>query len=68
MNNQGFFGALWQYWNIHEKPRLDRKNTVFENARVSNREALYFGLWFIIIGLILISISSVLYALFWSMI
>lgn len=31
IDNQGFIGALYQYWNISDKPRLYRRNTWFED-------------------------------------
>ena len=40
MNNQGFWGAMVQYWTVDEKPRLHRRNTWFEDHQPSN----YFGL------------------------
>lgn len=68
MTNQKLLGALWQYWNIQPKARLNRQNTYFKDHEVSNRSALSFGLWFIVTVLALLSISSIGYALFWSMI
>ena len=45
MNNQGLFGALDQFWTVNEKPRLDRRNTYFEdNLKVSNYDALKFAM------------------------
>ena len=44
MTGQGLFGALVQYWDIQPKPRLDRRNTYFNDHRVSNTDALRFGL------------------------
>ena len=57
MSNQGFFGALWQYWNIQEKPRLDRRNTYFDDKldMVSNYDALVFGICFIVVALAIFS-------------
>ena len=41
MNNQGLFGALEQFWTVNDKPRLNRRNTYFEdNLKVSNYDAL----------------------------
>ena len=42
--NQGLFGALVQYWDIQPQVRLGRKNTFFEDVKVSNIDALRFGL------------------------
>ena len=50
MVNQGLFGAIWQYWDIQEKPRLDRRNTYFDES-VSNAVALRFGVAFILLAL-----------------
>lgn len=45
MSNQGLYGALEQFWTVNEAPRLDRKNTYFEDhPNVSNYDALKFGL------------------------
>jgi len=35
MDNQGFYGALVQFWTIDEKPRLHRRNTWFEDHQPS---------------------------------
>ena len=44
MTNQGFIGALIQYWNIDEKPRLNRRNTYFDDEVLSNSDALRVGI------------------------
>lgn len=44
MNNQGLFGALDQFWTVNEKPRLDRRNTYFEDIQPSNYDALKFAM------------------------
>lgn len=45
MVNQGLLGALAQYWTVDEKPRLNRKNTYFEDAlTLSNADALRLGI------------------------
>lgn len=36
MNNQGFIGALIQYFTIEDKPRLHRRNTFFEDIGISD--------------------------------
>ena len=54
MTSQGFFGALWQYWNIQPKVRLERRNTCFEEE-VSNADALRFCLFS---SMVIISIIS----------
>lgn len=65
MTSQGFFGALWQYWNIQEKPRLERRNTFFDDSldKVSNYDALVFGTCFIIVALAIISTWLIVSAL-----
>lgn len=42
--DQGLVGALHQYWNIDEKPRLYRRNTYFDDVSVSNLTALRVGI------------------------
>ena len=44
MNNQGFMGALAQYWTVDPKPRLHRKNTFFDDVQLSNWDALKVGI------------------------
>lgn len=60
MNNQGLFGALDQYWSIEEKPRLNRRNTYFDDVQVSNTDALRVG--------IVVSTLAVAIVVFWSLI
>lgn len=59
MNNQGLFGALNQYWSIEEKPRLHRRNTYFDDVKVSNVQALRVG--------IVVSTVAVAIVVFWSL-
>jgi len=60
MSNQGFFGALEQYWTVNEAPRLNRRNTFFEdNFKVSNIGALRFG--------VVVSIVATAILTFWSL-
>lgn len=44
MNNQGLLGALDQYWSIEDKPRLNRRNTFFDDVQLSNIDALRVGI------------------------
>ena len=44
MNDQGLFGALDQYWTVEDKPRLHRRNTYFDDANLSNIDALRVGI------------------------
>ncbi len=59
MSNQGFFGALEQYWTVNEAPRLDRRNTFFDDVKVDNVTALRFGL--------VTSIVATAIIIFWSL-
>lgn len=58
MNNQGLFGALDQFWTINEKPRLDRRNTYFEDIKLSNYDALKFAM--------VVSTLATAIVIFWS--
>ena len=35
MNDQGFLGALEQYWTVEDKPRLNRRNSWFRDHQVN---------------------------------
>lgn len=59
MNNQGLMGAIAQYWTIDEKPRLNRRNTYFEDVQLSNFNALRVG--------IVVSTIAVAIVVFWSL-
>lgn len=59
MNDQGFFGALDQYWTVNEKPRLGRRNTYFDEVQVSNFMALKVG--------IVVSALATAIVVFWSL-
>ena len=59
MNDQGFFGALDQYWTVNEKPRLARRNTYFDDVQVSNIQALKVG--------IVASMVATAIVVFWSL-
>ena len=60
MSNQSFLGALEQYWTVNEAPRLNRRNTFFDDAEMSNWDALRFGLGASIIGISIITFWSLL--------
>lgn len=60
MSNQGLKGALEQYWTIEPKARLHRRNTYFEDAQVSNMDALRFGLLVSTIAIGVVGFWSVL--------
>ena len=59
MNNQGFFGALEQFWTIEEKPRLNRRNSYFSEVELSNLEALRVG--------VAVSVIATAIIVFWSL-
>ena len=59
MVSQGFFGALVQYWTVEPKPRLDRRNTYFDDLEVSNMTALRLG--------IVVSVVANAIIVFWSL-
>lgn len=40
MDNQGLFGALDQYWSVEPKPRLNRRNTYFEDVSITESHLL----------------------------
>lgn len=40
MSNQGIWGALEQYWRVEPKPRLNRRNTYFEDVAISEYHLL----------------------------
>ena len=42
--DQGIVGALDQYWTLEPKPRLYRRNTYFDDASISNTQALRVGI------------------------
>ena len=59
MNDQGFIGALDQYWTLNEKPRLGRRNTFFDEVQISNFMALKVG--------IAVSMIATAIVVFWSL-
>ena len=56
--DQGLVGALHQYWNIDEKPRLYRKNTYFDDVQVSNLTALRVGIVVSVVATAIIGLWS----------
>ena len=60
MNDQGLFGALDQYWTIDEKPRLNRRNTYFDDVQLSNLDALRVG--------IVVSVVAIAIVVFWCLV
>ena len=57
MTDQGLYGALDQYWTLEPKARLHRRNSYFNDHKVSNFDALRFGL--------VVSIVATAIVLFW---
>ena len=55
LTSQGLIGALEQYWSINPKPRLERKNTYFDDAQLSNAQALRVG---IVVSTVLIAVMG----------
>lgn len=52
MSNQGFTGALIQYFTIEDKPRLNRRNTWFrDNFRISEAIAIRFIIVFVSVAI-----------------
>ena len=60
MDNQGLFGALEQYWTVNDKPRLNRKNTYFDDLTLSNADALRVG--------VLVATLAIAIVVSWSLI
>ncbi len=59
-DNQGFTGALHQYWNLSDKPRLDRRNTYFDEVRLSNINSLRVGIVAIVLATAIVVAWSVM--------
>ena len=60
MSNQGLFGAFEQYWTVNEAPRLDRKNTFFDDhPKVSNYDALRIALVTSVIATAIVVVWSI---------
>ena len=57
--NEGLLGALDQYWGIEPKVRLHRRNTFFNDAQMSNTDALKVG--------IVVSSLATAIIIFWSL-
>ena len=51
MSNQGFKGALAQYWTVEDKPRLTRRNTWFEEHQPSRKSANQFYIGITVVAL-----------------
>lgn len=63
MTNQGFTGALIQYFTIEEKPRLTRRNTWFrDHLEISEKLAMniFVVIFSIILGVSIFSMMGLL--------
>ena len=60
MTNQGLQGALEQYWTVEPKARLHRRNTYFEDAKLTNWDSLRVGIVAVMIAIAIIGFWSVL--------
>ena len=58
MSNQGFVGAVIQYFTIEDKPRLTRRNTWFRDHHISEKLATNI---FVILISIVIGVSVFIY-------
>ena len=59
MNDQGLYGALSQYWTVEPKARLHRRNTYFDDAQLSNAQALRVGIVVSVIATAIIGFWSI---------
>ena len=60
--NQGFFGALEQYWTVDEQPRLNRKNSWFREHQ-PKQSSLIIGTYIAVPTLILFMVFCILEAM-----
>ena len=60
--NQGFIGAILQYFTIEDKPRLYRRNSWFRDHGISEEMAIHLLVIFcsIVMGLIVFSMVGFL--------
>lgn len=58
MTNQGFYGALKQYWTVDEKPRLNRRNSWFEDHRPTPYDTLRIGIVAITLAMAIVGFWS----------
>ena len=58
MNNQGFLFAVIQYFTVEDKPRLYRRNTWFDDHKLSSESANYFWIGFTILAMAIIIVWS----------
>ena len=59
MDNQGLFGALEQFWSINDQPRLNRKNTFFDDIKFNDP----FIVELVCLGLVVIPVILVIIAM-----
>lgn len=60
MSSQGLWGAIEQYWTVEPKVRLHRRNTFFDDCKVSNIDALRFFLGSSVLAIAIIVSWSVM--------
>lgn len=62
MSNQGFVGAVIQYFTIEDKPRLTRRNTWFRDHQISEKLAtnIFVVIFSIILGVSIFNILGLL--------
>lgn len=56
MSKNGLLGALDQYWGIEPKVRLHRRNTFFNDAQLSNYDALKVGIVASVVAIVIIGV------------
>lgn len=59
MVDQGLWGAIEQYWSVEDKPRLNRRNTYFEDHHLSSINVLYIYLLFLTVGITIVMLGIV---------
>lgn len=59
MNNQGLWGAFEQYWTVEPKVRLNRRNTYFDDLKMSSWDSLRVGIVAVMVAVAIIGFWSV---------
>lgn len=62
MNNQGFLGALSQYWSVEDKPRLYRRNSWFREHQ-PKESLLIIAVYIAVPSIILFVVCSMIGAM-----
>ena len=60
--NQGFWGALEQYWTVNDAPRLNRKNSWFREHQ-PKQSSLILGIYIGVPTVILFMVFCILEAM-----